>query len=124
MSKGKYTPDEEMYKGKHIDDYPEYEPTLKEKLERWVSDYKDIAERHALAETPKESAEYLVSLLKEELKKLTVIGDEKIDKAMEFAIDWAQDYTIRNGKADSIPERQVAQAQLSHTKKEILDLLR
>ena len=41
-----------------------------------------------------------------------LLTDEQIDKAMKYAIDWAQDYTMRGGKADSIPERQVAKAQL------------
>ena len=55
--------------------------------------------------------------LKTKLKTLT---DEKIDKAMEYAIDWAQDYTTRNGKADSIPERQVAIAQKKQTVRDIV----
>lgn len=43
---------------------------------------------------------------------MILLTDKEIDEAMEYAIDWAQDYTIRNGKVDSIPERQVALAQL------------
>lgn len=49
-----------------------------------------------------------------------LLSDGQIDKAMEYAINWAQDYTIRNGRADSIPERQVAKAQL----KQVIDLFR
>ena len=45
--------------------------------------------------------------------KLKILSDEEIDKAMKYAIDQAQHYTIRNGKTIPIPERQVAQAQLS-----------
>jgi len=36
---------------------------LKEQITQWVTAYKDIAERNALAETPTESAEYLLSLV-------------------------------------------------------------
>jgi hypothetical protein len=36
---------------------------LLEQLTEWVTDYKDVASRNALAETPKESAEYLLSLI-------------------------------------------------------------
>ncbi len=62
--------------------------------------------------------------VKEQLDKLTVIGDREIDKAMEYAIDWAQDYTERDGKPDSIPERQVALAQLHHTISQLKGLLK
>ena len=36
---------------------------LREKLIQWITDYKDASERNALAETPEESAEYLLSLI-------------------------------------------------------------
>ena len=37
---------------------------LREKLIEWVADYKDAAERNALAETPEESAAYLLSIIR------------------------------------------------------------
>ena len=37
--------------------------TMREKLIQFVTDYKDVAERNALAETPEESADYLLALL-------------------------------------------------------------
>ena len=40
------------------------EQKLKDKLTDWVTSYKDVAERNALAEEPDESAEYLVGLIK------------------------------------------------------------
>ena len=52
------------------------------------------------------------------------ISDEKIDKAMEYAMDWAQDYTTRNGKPEPIPERQVAQTQLDSCEKEHDEIVR
>ena len=41
---------------------------LLEQLTEWVTDYKDVASRNALAETPKESADYLLSLIRAELE--------------------------------------------------------
>jgi hypothetical protein len=41
---------------------------LREQLIEWVTDYKDVASRNALAETPKESADYLLSLLLKEVE--------------------------------------------------------
>jgi len=35
---------------------------LRKELIEWITAYKDVAERHALAETPEESADYLLSL--------------------------------------------------------------
>lgn len=35
----------------------------REELIQWVTHYKDVAERNALAETPEETADYLLSLL-------------------------------------------------------------
>ena len=48
----------------------EQEQTLKTQLTYWVECYKDVAERNALAETPKESAEYLISLILAEVDKV------------------------------------------------------
>ena len=42
----------------------------KELLTNWVTAYKDVAERNALAESPDESAKYLISLFKAEVDKL------------------------------------------------------
>jgi len=36
---------------------------MEKELTEWVKAYKDVAERHALAETPQESADYLISLI-------------------------------------------------------------
>ncbi len=44
-------------------------PELREKLIEWIASYKDVAERNALAETPKESAENLVKTFIEPLIK-------------------------------------------------------
>lgn len=46
---------------------------------------------------------------------MILLDDDEIDKAMKYAMDWAQDYTIRNGEPDPIPERQVAIAQAKKT---------
>jgi len=70
---------------------------LKERFIEWVTDYKDAAERNALAENPDESADYLISLFKAEVDKLTMMttGDEHI--------------------------KGHAKAQLQHTKKQLLE---
>ena len=47
----------------------EQKQTLKSKLTYWVECYKDVAQRNALAETSKESAEYLISLILAEVDK-------------------------------------------------------
>ncbi len=39
----------------------ENEKELKEFLQDWIETYKDISERHALAETPEESADFLIN---------------------------------------------------------------
>jgi hypothetical protein len=52
-----------------------------------------------------------------------LLTDREIDKAMEYADDLAQDYTIRDGKPAPIPERQVAIAQDIKTTERILKLL-
>ncbi|KKN62235.1 hypothetical protein LCGC14_0513720 [marine sediment metagenome] len=38
------------------------EKTIRDTLIEWVTDYKDVAERNALAETPEESADYLLTV--------------------------------------------------------------
>ena len=70
---------------------------LKERFIECVTDYKDAAERNALAENPDESADYLISLFKAEVDKLTMMttGDEHIEGH--------------------------AKAQLQHTKKQLLE---
>ena len=47
---------------------PKEQKTLREQLTEWVKDYKDVAERNALAETPEESAKYLLSLMLNEVE--------------------------------------------------------
>ena len=44
---------------------PKDDEWLLTELTSWIEAYKDAAERNALAETPAESAEYLISLMKE-----------------------------------------------------------
>ncbi len=60
-------------------------PELREKLVEWIASYKDVAGRNALAETPEESAEYLIKTLIEplieEAKKLGF--DEGIKRATD-----------------------------------------
>lgn len=48
----------------------ENKPNLKEELGNWVKDYKDVAERNALAETPQESSDYLISLFSSYVKSV------------------------------------------------------
>ncbi len=48
---------------------------IKEKLLSWVAAYKDIAERHALAETPQESADFLLGTV---LAALASVPDEEL----------------------------------------------
>ena len=48
---------------------------IRDTLIEWVTDYKDVAERNALAETPEESADYLLAIL--EIKE----GQELLEKA-------------------------------------------
>ena len=45
------------------------EGEIKERLTEWVTDYKNAAERNALAEDPDESAAYLTSLFNARLEK-------------------------------------------------------
>ena len=47
--------------------------TLKTQLTYWVECYKDAAQRNALAETPKESAEYLLFLILAEVDKVRIL---------------------------------------------------
>ena len=41
---------------------------LLEQLTEWVTDYKDVVSKNALAESPKESADYLLSLMLKEVE--------------------------------------------------------
>lgn len=66
---------------------------LEKELEEYMTDYKDAAERHALAEDPDESAKYLVSLLQpyiEQVKneltfKLGEVARQEMQKKVEQA---------------------------------------
>lgn len=53
---------------------------LRNKLIDWVTDYKDVAERNALAETPKESADYLITLFMGLKKEILKDIGESLDK--------------------------------------------
>jgi hypothetical protein len=59
--------------------------TLKTQLTYWVECYKDVAERNALAETPKESAEYLLSLILSEIDK-AALTEEQIKDATDYDV--------------------------------------
>ena len=69
------------------------ETTLKNELTEWVKAYKDVAERNALAETPKESAEYLLSLILSEIDKAALKKAQitKIDKEHLRLLEWLKD---------------------------------
>ncbi len=70
---------------------------LEAELIEWVAEYKDIAERHALAENPNESATYLLSLFESAgyrlIPELRVLSDEEIRAKLEQiqpeGFDWA-----------------------------------
>jgi len=95
--------------------------TLKERLTEWVTDYKDIAERNDLAEDPNESAEYLIGLFKVEVDKLTVIPEKDI-KASGF-VDVFDSTTTGIELFRICKEEGFIEAQLNHTKKQLLDLM-
>ena len=86
---------------------------LKKILTDWVTDYKDAAERNALAEDPNESAEYLVSLFKAEVDKLTVIDYEKLRIMTGISFSDKAKLDIDD----------LLEAQLYDTKKQLLDLM-
>ena len=85
---------------------------LKKELVSWVTAYKDVAERNALAEDPDESADYLVSLFKAEVDKLTVIGNEEISVYKLYGTEGLAGYDIRG----------LLTAQLQDTKKQLLEV--
>ena len=53
---------------------------LLEQLTEWVTSYKDVASRNALAETPKESADYLLTLIRAELETARLTDEELAEK--------------------------------------------
>lgn len=55
---------------------PTTEQTKKDLIE-WITDYKDVAERNALAETPEESADYLLSTLLHFPDEQAIRADER-----------------------------------------------
>ncbi len=59
------------------------EQELKKALTDWVTSYKDIAERNALAETPDESAGNLIRLL----KAMGWKSPEEVKEAIQDEID-------------------------------------
>jgi len=94
---------------------------MKEQLTDWVTSYKDAAERNALAEDPDESAEYLISLFKAEVDKLTVIGDGRLEANIQK--DYSDFVVKKLSDRDSEVSQWTREAQLQHTKKELLGLM-
>ena len=79
-------------------------PELRADLIDWITKYKDVVERHALAETPSESADYLMTLLPDISANRP--DREKIARFISEFQDWdgARQY-IKDGwlhKADQI----------------------
>ena len=67
-------------------DTPMTDKTIRDRLIEWVAAYKDVAERNALAETPEESADYLLSL--SEIKEGQELREKvKSGKLVELADD-------------------------------------
>jgi hypothetical protein len=58
---------------------------LKNNLELWIHDYKDIAERHALAETPQESTKYILSLIRKAVEGARLTPEQFNIVMIEYA---------------------------------------
>ena len=92
--------------------------TLKTQLTYWVECYKDVAERNALAETPKESAEYLLSLILSEIDKAGLTDEQFY--AIRFCIpDVDLGCTSDIANCNLCEKRAVAAAQLEAIKKQL-----
>ncbi len=72
---------------------PKDEKWLLTELTSWVEAYKDIAERNALAETPVESAEHLISLMKEGGWVSPVEHKEALSRELEAGYRLAVNYS-------------------------------
>ena len=90
--------------------------TLKTQLTYWVECYKDVAERNALAETPKESAEYLLSLILSEIDKAGLTDEQLYHLEQDYG--WGKD-TEERGFILSVADI-VAAAQLENIKKQVM----
>ena len=64
---------------------PVSDEELKKSLTEWVESYKDVAERNALAETPEESADYLISLMQGRIEQAKQEERERFVNAVEKA---------------------------------------
>ncbi|KKN62223.1 hypothetical protein LCGC14_0513600 [marine sediment metagenome] len=58
---------------------------VREQFIQWVTDYKDVAERNALAETPEESADYLLTVEVAGIPLSELIEKAKSGKLVELA---------------------------------------
>ncbi len=65
---------------------PREDEVLLEELTSWVEDYKDAAERNALAESPTESAKYLISKAREAVEGVGLTEADISDKLWKLAI--------------------------------------
>ena len=94
--------------------------TLKTQLTYWVECYKDVAERNALAETPKESAEYLLSLILAEVDK-AALTEAQINKAKQDYLEGKYDRELITFKVTrkNWQEVTIAAAQLEAIKKQL-----
>jgi len=68
----------------------ENKPTLRQELIDWITDYKDAAERNALAEDPDESADYLISLIQPLIEQSNE-RSEKLLSAIKIIKKWDTD---------------------------------
>ena len=91
--------------------------TLKTQLTYWVECYKDVAERNALAETPKESAEYLLSLILSEIDK-AALTEEQFDELPDDLIS-VYDEPIDQKEGILRTKKMIAAAQLKAIKNRI-----
>ena len=94
---------------------------LKEELTDWVTAYKDAAERNALTEDPDESADYLISLFKVEVDKLTMMTDaEAKEEVLKYH---CSPETTKDDITISDIEFDLMALQVEHVKKQLLDVL-
>jgi len=117
----------------------ENKPALRADLIDWITAYKDAAERNALAETPDESADYILNLIR---KEYPIIYREEADEVGYFIrLGWIPPYHLKTvldgltviedekveilfgkkiwGKTLETAADWITEAQLSHTIKEI-----
>jgi len=76
------------------DQKPMDRPKLRDEFIEWVKAYKDAAECNALAETPRESADYLLSLVDKEIEQAIKQERERIIKHLDLLL---KNNTVRSG---------------------------